>query len=89
MAQLARSSTKESFGKQGKVRRIWERKGQRDRKVSLERAGTWNETSLNVSVGGNLRDTPWKEPSSTSVAKRESADSVLELSKPGKVEEMV
>lgn len=57
--------------------------------MSLEGAATWNEASLNVSVGGNLRDTPQKEPSSTSVSKREFADSVLKLPEPGKVKEMV
>lgn len=48
--------------------------------MSVEGAGTWNGTGLSSSVMGNPRDSPWKEPSSTSAPKRESADSALELS---------
>lgn len=89
VAELAHASTKESFGKQGKVEGIWERSRKEIGKVSLERAGKWNRTGLSSSVGGNLRDTSWKEPSSTSAPKRELADSALELPESGNVEKIV
>ena len=89
VADLARASAKKSFGKQGKVEGIWERSGKEMGKMSLEGAGTWNGRGLSSSVGGNLRDTPWKERSSTSALKRELAASALELPEPGKVKEMV
>lgn len=58
-------------------------------KMSREGAGTWSRTGLSSSAMGNPRDTPWKEPSSTSTPKRELADSALEPPEPGTVNEMV
>lgn len=58
-------------------------------KMSLGGAGTWSRTGLSSSVMGNPRDTPWKEPSSTSAPKGEPADSALEPPEPGAVNKMV